>query len=35
MSNGADVRIGVLTFVTDDGIRTTELGVGLEERGFE
>jgi probable F420-dependent oxidoreductase len=28
------VRIGVLTFVTDEGIRPTELGVGLEERGF-
>jgi probable F420-dependent oxidoreductase len=32
---GADVRIGVLTFVTDEGIGPAELGVGLEERGFE
>jgi probable F420-dependent oxidoreductase len=32
---GADVRIGVLTFVTDEGIGPVELGVGLEERGFE
>jgi probable F420-dependent oxidoreductase len=31
---GADVRIGVLTFVTDEGIDPVELGVGLEERGF-
>jgi probable F420-dependent oxidoreductase len=29
------VRIGVLTFVTDEGIGPVELGVGLEERGFE
>jgi probable F420-dependent oxidoreductase len=29
------VRIGVLTFVTDDGIGPVELGVGLEQRGFE
>jgi probable F420-dependent oxidoreductase len=29
------VRIGVLTFVTDEGIGPTELGVALEERGFE
>ena len=27
--------IGVLTFVTDEGIGPVELGVGLEERGFE
>ena len=32
---GANVRIGVLTFVTDEGIGPVELGVGLEERGFE
>jgi probable F420-dependent oxidoreductase len=32
---GANVRIGVLTFVTDEGIGPAELGVGLEERGFE
>ena len=29
------MRIGVLTFVTDEGIRPAELGVGLEDRGFE
>jgi probable F420-dependent oxidoreductase len=29
------VRIGVLTFVTDEGIGPVELGVGLEQRGFE
>ena len=28
------MRIGVLTFMTDEGIGPTELGVGLEERGF-
>jgi probable F420-dependent oxidoreductase len=28
------VQIGVLTFVTDDGIGPVELGVGLEQRGF-
>src|ERR1700730_3690342 len=32
---GANVRIGVLTFVTDEGIGPVELGLGLEERGFE
>jgi probable F420-dependent oxidoreductase len=32
---GANVRIGVLTFVTDEGIGPVELGVALEERGFE
>jgi len=32
---GANVGIGVLTFVTDEGIGPLELGVGLEERGFE
>jgi len=29
------MRIGVLTFVTDDGIGPVELGVALEQRGFE
>jgi probable F420-dependent oxidoreductase len=29
------VRIGVLTFVTDEGIGPAELGVALEERGFD
>ena len=29
------MRIGVLTFVTDDGIGPGELGAGLEQRGFE
>jgi probable F420-dependent oxidoreductase len=29
------VRIGVLTFITDEGIGPVELGVGLEQRGFE
>ena len=29
------MRFGVLTFVTDEGIGPTELGVALEERGFE
>jgi probable F420-dependent oxidoreductase len=29
------VHIGVLTFVTDEGIGPVELGVGLEQRGFE
>lgn len=29
------MRIGVLTFVTDEGIGPAELGVGLEQRGFE
>lgn len=28
------MRFGVLTFVTDEGISSVELGVGLEERGF-
>jgi probable F420-dependent oxidoreductase len=32
---GANVGIGVLTFVTDEGIGPVELGAGLEERGFE
>jgi probable F420-dependent oxidoreductase len=31
---GANVQIGVLTFITDEGIGPVELGVGLEERGF-
>jgi probable F420-dependent oxidoreductase len=35
MLMGVNVRIGVLTFVTDEGIRPAELGVGLEDRGFE
>ena len=29
------MQIGVLTFVTDEGIGPVELGVGLEQRGFE
>jgi len=29
------VQIGVLTFVTDEGIGPVDLGVGLEQRGFE
>lgn len=29
------MRIGVLTFVTDEGIGPVQLAVGLEERGFE
>jgi probable F420-dependent oxidoreductase len=29
------MRFGVLTFVTDEGIGPVELGVALEERGFE
>src|ERR1700755_447745 len=32
---GASVRIGVLTFVTDEGIGPVELGEALEQRGFE
>jgi alkanesulfonate monooxygenase SsuD/methylene tetrahydromethanopterin reductase-like flavin-dependent oxidoreductase (luciferase family) len=32
---GASVRFGVLNFVTDEGISPTELGSGLEQRGFE
>jgi probable F420-dependent oxidoreductase len=32
---GASVRIGVLTFVTDEGIGAVELGKALEQRGFE
>jgi len=31
---GANVRIGVLTFVTDEGIGPVELGEALEQRGF-
>jgi probable F420-dependent oxidoreductase len=31
---GVTVRIGVLTFVTDDGIGPAELGRALEQRGF-
>jgi probable F420-dependent oxidoreductase len=29
------MRLGVLNFVTDEGISAAELGAGLEERGFE
>ncbi|KAA1248713.1 LLM class F420-dependent oxidoreductase [Mycobacterium simiae] len=29
------MRLGVLTFVTDEGIGPVELGVGVEQRGFE
>jgi probable F420-dependent oxidoreductase len=32
---GASVRIGVLTFITDEGIGAVELGKALEQRGFE
>jgi probable F420-dependent oxidoreductase len=32
---GASVHIGVLTFVTDEGIGAVELGKALEQRGFE
>jgi probable F420-dependent oxidoreductase len=32
---GASVRIGVLTFVIDEGIGAVELGKALEQRGFE
>jgi probable F420-dependent oxidoreductase len=35
MTMGVSVRFGVLTFVTDEGIGPAELGVGLEQRGFE
>jgi probable F420-dependent oxidoreductase len=35
MTRGASVRVGVLTFVTDEGIGAVELGEALEERGFE
>ncbi len=31
---GVSVRIGVLTFVTDEGIGPVELGEALEQRGF-
>jgi probable F420-dependent oxidoreductase len=31
---GVDMRIGVLTFITDEGIGPVELGRALEERGF-
>src|ERR1700730_3499016 len=34
MAMGASVRIGVLTFVTDEGIGPVELGEALEQRGF-
>ncbi|MDP7721669.1 hypothetical protein QXH22_05030 [Mycobacterium sp. TY814] len=29
------MRYGILTFITDESIRPTELGPALEERGFE
>src|SRR5271163_5110288 len=32
---GATVQIGVLNFVTDEGIGPAELGEALEQRGFE
>jgi probable F420-dependent oxidoreductase len=32
---GANVGIGVLTFITDEGIGPVELGAALEERGFD
>ena len=32
---GANVGIGVLTFITDEGIGPVQLGAALEERGFE
>jgi probable F420-dependent oxidoreductase len=32
---GATVKFGVLTFVTDEGIGPVDLGIALEERGFE
>ena len=32
---GTSVRLGVLNFVTDEGIGPAELGQALEERGFE
>src|ERR1700722_5287580 len=34
MAMGASVRIGVLTFVTDEGIGPVEVGEALEQRGF-
>lgn len=34
MTTGAGMRLGVLTFITDEGIRPVELGRALEERGF-
>jgi probable F420-dependent oxidoreductase len=35
MTMGVSVGIGVLTFVTDEGIGPVELGQALEQRGFE
>jgi probable F420-dependent oxidoreductase len=35
MTMGPTVRLGVLTFVTDEGIGPAELGQALEQRGFE
>jgi probable F420-dependent oxidoreductase len=32
---GANVGIGVLTFITDEGIGPVQLGAALEERGFD
>jgi probable F420-dependent oxidoreductase len=32
---GVNVGIGVLTFITDEGIGPVELGAALEERGFD
>jgi probable F420-dependent oxidoreductase len=34
MTMGASMRLGVLTFITDEGIGPVELGRALEERGF-
>ncbi len=34
MTTGASMRVGVLTFITDEGIGPVELGRALEERGF-
>ncbi len=34
MTMGAGMRLGVLTFITDEGIGPVELGRALEERGF-
>jgi probable F420-dependent oxidoreductase len=35
LTMGASMGVGVLTFVTDEGISPVELGVALEQRGFE
>ncbi len=34
MTMGASMKLGVLTFITDEGIGPVELGRALEERGF-